>query len=81
MIYAYDNHHIVWWNIARHEKLHSTMLKTLETWSDQTPVLSTKYQSMMKYPKCHVVVTANIPPPDDLLPRRCISVKTTLPEE
>lgn len=63
-LYAYDGHQIVYWNIARAKETHPRMWEILELWSDHTQQLSGKYESATVRPIAHVVVTANISPPD-----------------
>ncbi|AGA18393.1 hypothetical protein [uncultured marine virus] len=75
ILYAYDNHDIIWFNIARYEEMQATTFKVLETLSDGGPMLSTKYQSIMKNVKAHIVVTSNQPPPYENLPERIIELK------
>lgn len=62
LIYAYDGHDVIHFNIPRHEEVNETQWKVLETLSDQGKVFSKKYMSCVKTVKSHIVVTTNQSP-------------------
>lgn len=72
LLHAYNNHKIIAFNIPRKQDIHQTMITILEKVSDGGGHLSTKYNSKMKILKAVIIVFANIPPPEDLIPKRCI---------
>jgi len=70
-LYAYDGQRVLWFDLTRHQTNDHIPYHALEKLSNQTFHLSTKYVSCRKYVKCHVVVTANVPPDEVKLPNRC----------
>lgn len=62
LIYAYDGHDVIHFNIPRHEDVNETQWKVLETLSDQGKVFSKKYESTVKEVCAHIVVTSNQTP-------------------
>lgn len=73
ILFAYQEHKLLNFNIPRAVgEMMDTMCNVLELMSDGGPVLSTKYESVNKYVKSHIVVCANIPPPLDKLPKRFV---------
>lgn len=72
MLYAYNKHKVIHFNIPRDQELHDTHLSVLEALSDGGLQLSTKYFSKAKILSAVIVVTANIPPPRHRLPKRFV---------
>lgn len=69
LIYAYDKNSIVWFDFTRQQY---PCYDILEKISNHSYHLSTKFNSHRKYVKTHVVVTANIPPNENVLQERCV---------
>ncbi|ESU40852.1 DNA-dependent RNA polymerase beta' subunit/160 kD subunit [Giardia duodenalis] len=68
-------HRILYLNLPRdyqEEKLKDSYLPLLERLSDGGMMTSTKYEPRSKFMRCHIIVTANNPPPYDRLPLRFI---------
>lgn len=82
ILYAYTGQQVIWINLPRHvpDSLLTTYMNVLERLSDGGIQASNKYESKQKKVKAHIVVTANIPPPHDLLPKRFVEVKASLTE-
>lgn len=80
ILYAYERHKIITFNIPRQQELHQTMITILEKFTDGGNQLSTKYNSKPKSVKAVIIVTANIPPPHDLMPKRWIEFCVDTPE-
>ena len=68
ILHAYDEQTLIHIDLTRDQTPEQrTYLKsTLESLSDQKIQFSGKYQSILKYVKAHIVVTANQPPVDGL---------------
>ena len=68
ILHAYDEQTLIHIDLTRDQTAEQrTYLKsTLESLSDQKIQFSGKYQSILKYVKAHIVVTANQPPVDGL---------------
>jgi len=73
MLYTYKKHKVVLFNIPRDQEFHHTHKTVLESMSDGGAKLSTKYESVIKKIQAVVIVFANIPPPIERLPKRCIT--------
>lgn len=80
MLYLYKNQKVVVWNLPRQQELHNTHLAVLESFTDGGAHLSTKYEPKMKILNAVCIVFANIPPPEDLMPRRCINIHVDGPD-
>ncbi len=83
LLAAYDRHKIVWFDQAKtntgqnsvnYETLRNHVLEKMSNHGWQ---LSTKFNVVKKYVKCHVVVTSNDPPPHDALPKRLVEIYCT----
>jgi len=80
LLYTYDKHTIVVFDIPRSKTLHETHLEVLEKISNQGVQTSTKYGSCQKQVRCIVIVFANIPPPHAQQPDRHIEICIDPPE-
>lgn len=69
IIYAYDEHDIIWFDYTRAQQGYESY-NALERLSNHSFQLSTKYESIKKFIKCHIVVTSNHPPDESKLPHR-----------
>lgn len=78
LLYAYDRHWIIAFNMprdAQEEFLQDrTYLTTLERISDGGIQMSDKYNSCQKFIDAHVIVTANVPPLYEKLPKRIVEI-------
>lgn len=78
LLYAYDNHDCICFDISRSNEEESNNLKYLynmiESLSNQTYHLSGKFHSKMKLVEAHIIVTSNDPPPLDIMPYRFIEI-------
>lgn len=72
MLYQYDKHKVIVFNLPRQQGLHAGHLAVLEAMSDGGMKLSTKYEPKQKLINSVIIVFANIPPPHDLMPERCV---------
>lgn len=70
VLYAYNRQQIIWFNLPRSELVTTGVLSALESLSDGGLVFSGKYDSRSKWVSSHIVVTANVPPPFQQLPKR-----------
>nr|WAE42571.1 MAG: replication associated protein [Cressdnaviricota sp.] len=77
ILYAYDEHEIIWFDLTRSVRLENELYRALEKLSDNGYVLSTKYESKNKKITAHIVVTSNEQPPVHILPERIVSIKAT----
>lgn len=88
-IYTYDGHHIIWFDRTRAESRDTKNVEhfysDLEKLSNHTLHTSEKFVCVVKYVKCHIVVTANTPPVDDPdlggLPERFLVIEAKTKEE
>jgi hypothetical protein len=80
ILYAYDEHKIIWFNLPRHEVVNDTVWKVLEQLSDGGLQFCGKYASMQKYVKAHIIVTTNLPPAKarEMLPARIVEIHAPL---
>lgn len=78
ILYAYDGHTVLWFDLTRSQTVEHVPWHSLEKFSNQTVHLSTKYICCQKYVSAHVVVTANIPPEEQRLPGRFVEIKAEL---
>lgn len=78
IVYAYDDHQVIWFDITRADRIDDKLYKKLEKLSDNGPILSTKYMSTQKFIKAHIVVTSNEAPPFNNVPNRIVEIKATL---
>lgn len=62
-LYAYSDHKIIWFDVARTQPLDANFTSQLESLSNQTMLLSEMYNPIMKKISAHIVVTTNRPPP------------------
>nr|QKV51281.1 putative replication associated protein [Crucivirus sp.] len=74
MLYAYQKHGLVIFDLPRKQELHNTHLAVLESMSDGGIKMSTKYESKPKLIRSVILVFANIPPPEAEMPERCVSI-------
>ncbi len=65
---------IILFNLPRHQALDEKKLATLEALSDQGRIACGKYEGTEVMVAAHIVVFANIPPPDADLPDRIIEI-------
>lgn len=72
LLYLYQKHKIIWFNIPRETPVDARLSSILEDLSDGGIHNSTKYEPVVKYIKAHIVVTCNRPPPNNRLPNRCV---------
>lgn len=72
MLYAYQGHKVIVFNIPRGTELHDTHLAVLEKVTDGGMQLSTKYATCMKLVRAVVIICANTPPPLERLPKRFV---------
>lgn len=72
LLYLYNNHKIIWFNIPRETPLDAKLSSILEDLSDGGIFNSTKYEPAVKLIHAHIVVTCNRPPPESRLPNRCV---------
>lgn len=79
VLYAYDNHSIIWFDLSRHQTHDHIPYHAIEKLSNQTVHTSTKYVPCRKYVSAHIVVTANIAPDESKLPNRCVVIYATPP--
>jgi len=80
IMYAYDEHEIIWWDVARSTPLNASFSSILETLSDGGIVPSNKYECSNKYVKAHIVVSSNRAPIFTRLPDRIVEVHIPEPE-
>ena len=68
ILHAYDEQTLIHIDLTRDQttEQRAYLKSTLESLSDQKIQFSGKYQSILKYVKAHIVVTANQPPVDGL---------------
>jgi len=69
ILYAYDNNEIIWFDFTRAQCGYESY-DSLEELSNIGFKLSTKYTTIRKFVKAHVVVTSNHPPDETRLPER-----------
>lgn len=74
LLYAYENHRIVIFNLARADVIHETHLRVLEHISDGGVKLSKKFESKQKLVRAHIIVFANVPAPRNKLPKRFVEI-------
>lgn len=70
VVFAYRRQKVIWFNFPRDQYLSTAALVALEQLSDGGLLFSNKYESQGKWVHSHIVVTANIPPPIQQLPKR-----------
>lgn len=70
-LYTYDDHPIIWFDITRAQSSEHIPYHAIEKFSNGGYHHSTKYVSVRKLVSAHVVVTSNVPPDEEKLPRRC----------
>lgn len=71
-LYAYDDQPIIWFDLSRHQTSDHVPYHALEKLSNGGFHLSTKYVPCRKLVSAHIVVCANIPPDETILPDRCV---------
>jgi len=69
ILYAYDNNQIIWFDYTRAQQGYESY-DTLEELSNVGYKLATKYNSIRKFVRAHIVVTSNHPPSESKLPDR-----------
>lgn len=69
ILYAYDKNDVIWFDYTRAEKGYESY-KSLEDLSNIGWKLSTKFHSLRKFVKAHIVVTSNHAPDETKLPDR-----------
>lgn len=70
-LYTYDDHPIIWFDITRAQSAEHIPYHAIEKFSNGGYHHSTKYVSVRKLILAHVVVTSNVPPDEEKLPKRC----------
>jgi len=80
VMYAYDEHDIIWYNVPRSTPLDAKFSSMLETLSDGGMIPSNKYESCNKRVNAHIVVTCNRAPIKDRLPDRIEEIHIEEPE-
>lgn len=70
LLCAYDKHKIIWFDFSRNVELTPPALNALEVLSNGGPIFSGKYVSSQKWVSSHIVVTSNMEPPFNALPKR-----------
>lgn len=75
VLYAYDKHKILVWDIPRETTLTEEMFHIWEELSDGKPFLSTKYESQMKLVRANVVILSNHNPPLAKYGDRIVEIK------
>lgn len=80
MLYAYQGHKVIVFNIPRGQELHDTHRKVLEDVTDGGMHLAGKYASCQKLLRAVVIVCANTPPPLAQLPKRFTTFDLDEPE-
>lgn len=78
VMYAYDEHRVIWIDIPRQQPLDAKMTSMLEALSNGGQLPSNKYASGMKRVRAHIVVSCNRMPPHDKLPKRLIEIHASL---
>ncbi|AUM61753.1 Rep [uncultured virus] len=76
ILYAYDKNEIIWFDMARTES--GDIYTILENLSNIGYKLSTKYLSVKKFVKAHIVVTSNYVPDIQRLPKRFVCFEASL---
>lgn len=76
ILYAYEDHKVIYFDIPRCQDRESVGLvdNVLEKLSNTSIKLSTKYESVQKFVCAHIVVTSNYAPPVDRIPHRFFEV-------
>lgn len=73
-LFTYDDHQVIWFDITRAQSSEHIPYHAIEKFSNGGYHHSTKYFSVRKYVSAHVVVTSNVPPDEDKLPKRCLII-------
>lgn len=68
VLHAYNDQQIIWFAYTRNSRINYDQL---EDYSDIGWKLSTKFHSVRKFMRAHIVVTANCPPDETKIPERC----------
>jgi len=69
-VFLYDDQPIIWFDVTRAQSGEFIPYHAIEKFSNCALCASTKYVPTQKLVKCHVVVTANIPPDETKIPAR-----------
>lgn len=74
LMYAYDDHKIIVFNIPREHEINATDICVLETISDRNLIMSPKFLSTGKIVNSVIIVFSNARPPESRLRDRIISI-------